>query len=443
MKLKQRVGDFRVRELLDRGYLSEKGDHRVYRVTKRKLTSVEAARAIAQEAGVEPNEVHIAGLKDRQGITTQYMSVARGKLVLIDSPDLKVEAIGSARHPLTSEFSQGNAFELTVRALRRDDLGRLRLNLPLMREHGVLDYFDDQRFGNLTHGQGWLFKDLAAGRVEAALKTLLAAPSPRDDERHQRFKQGLERHWGDWRECRDVAGKFGAHHSVFEHLTKNPGDFAGAFDHIASRIKLIHLYAWQSHLWNRAVVAFAREHLSLEETVVLECDEGTLLSHRGALPPALAAKPTFRLPGERLEDVPADELRYTTDALAQEGMTPAEMRIEGVRGFQLKGEERALVLRPAHLRVRPPEFDNLNPGCSLVKVRFELPRGSYATLVVKRLFARSVGEEKADDEERERRPSSWRDPRGYPRDRDRDRDAGRGERQRDQRGGHGRNRRDR
>ena len=44
MKLKQRVGDFRVRELLDRGYLSEKGDHRVYRVTKRKLTSVEAAR---------------------------------------------------------------------------------------------------------------------------------------------------------------------------------------------------------------------------------------------------------------------------------------------------------------------------------------------------------------------------------------------------------------
>ena len=82
MKLKQRVGDFRVRELLDRGYLSEKGDHRVYRVTKRKLTSVEAARAIAQEAGVEPNEVHIAGLKDRQGITTQYMSVARGKPVL-------------------------------------------------------------------------------------------------------------------------------------------------------------------------------------------------------------------------------------------------------------------------------------------------------------------------------------------------------------------------
>ena len=96
-------------------------------------------------------------------------------------------------------------FELTVRALRRDDLRRLRMNLPLMREHGVVDYFDDQRFGNLTHGQGWLFKDLAAGRIEAALKTLLAAASPRDDERHRRFKQGLERHWGDWRECRDVA----------------------------------------------------------------------------------------------------------------------------------------------------------------------------------------------------------------------------------------------
>jgi tRNA pseudouridine13 synthase len=261
-----------------------------------------------------------------------------------------------------------------------------------MRAHGLPNYFDDQRFGNLTHGQGWIFKDLAAGRFESALRTLLAARSPRDDERHRRFKQGLEQHWGDWRECRDVAGRFGAHHSVFEHLAKAPGDFAGAFDHVASRVKLIHLYAWQSHLWNRAVVAFVREPLPLEERVVFECTEGPLVSHRLAPPPALAAKPTFRLPGERLEDVPADERPFLEEALAAEGLVADQMRIESVRGFQLKGEDRALILRPAHLRVRPPELDNLNPGSSLVRIRFELSRGSYATLVVKRLFARSVGE---------------------------------------------------
>ncbi len=393
MRLKQRVGDFRVRELLRKDYLAERGEHRVYRVTKRKLTSTEAARALAEEAGVQPGEVQLAGLKDRQGLTIQYMSVARGKEVRLHTDRLKVEPVGFARSALSSACSLGNAFELTVRALRRSDLARLRAGLPVLRASGTVNYFDDQRFGNLTHGQGWIFKDLAAGRVEQALRALLVGRSPRDDERHRRFKEGVGEHWGDWRTCRDIAGRFGAHHSVFEHLTRNPGDFGGAFEHVATRLKLIHLYAWQSHLWNRAVTELVRSSLPVEECVVLECEEGPLLAYRGAPPPALAAKTTFRLPGERLEDVQdARELGLLEDALALEGLVGDQMHVAGVSGFQLKGEDRALLVRPEHLRVRPAEPDNLNPELWSVRIRFELPRGSYATLIVKRLFARSPAE---------------------------------------------------
>jgi len=266
MRLKQRVGDFRVRELLRRDYLASEGEHRVYRVTKRKLDSEEAARRLASEAGVERGEVQLAGLKDRQGLTIQYMSVARGREVHVTDAELKIEPAGFATRPLAGEDSLGNAFELTVRALDRRDLHYLRANLPLMRAHGMLNYFDDQRFGNLTHGQGWIYKGLCLGEIEAALKRLLAARSPRDDERHRRFKEGLEQHWGDWRECRDVAGRYGAHHSVFEHLAKAPQDFAGAFEHVSTRLRTIHLFAWQSHLWNRAVVDWLRGLVPLEPT---------------------------------------------------------------------------------------------------------------------------------------------------------------------------------
>lgn len=65
MKLKLRVGDFRVRELLAEDVVGERGGHRVYRVTKRKLTSPEAAEVLAKEAGVEIGDVSMAGLKDR------------------------------------------------------------------------------------------------------------------------------------------------------------------------------------------------------------------------------------------------------------------------------------------------------------------------------------------------------------------------------------------
>jgi tRNA pseudouridine13 synthase len=393
MRLKQRIGDFRVRELLSREYLAPAGDHRVYRVTKRKLTSDEAARALAAEAGVTPGEVQLAGLKDRQGITIQYMSLAHGREVRIESAELKIEPVGFARVALSSEHSHGNAFELTVRALRHSDVARLRASLPLVREHGTINYFDDQRFGNLTHGQGWIFKELCAGRSEQALRSLLGARSPRDDERHRRFKDALEASWGDWRACRDAAGRFGAHHSIFEHLARQSGDFAGAFEHVATRLKLIHLYAWQSHLWNRAAAELVRELVPVPERLVMECVEGRLLGYRAAPPPALLVRPTLRLPGEALEDlVDPEERRIFEALLAQEGLAPADMRVRGVGGFQLKGEERALIVRPGHLRVRPAEADNLNPGYGCVRIRFELGRGSYASLVVKRLFARGLGE---------------------------------------------------
>ena len=52
MRLKQRVGDFHVRELLHEDYVGEAGDHTVYRVTKRKLTTPEAVRVLARDADV-------------------------------------------------------------------------------------------------------------------------------------------------------------------------------------------------------------------------------------------------------------------------------------------------------------------------------------------------------------------------------------------------------
>ena len=57
MELKQRVGDFRVRELLRPDVLRPSGEFRVYRVIKRKLTSLEAAEALALEAGRAAGDV--------------------------------------------------------------------------------------------------------------------------------------------------------------------------------------------------------------------------------------------------------------------------------------------------------------------------------------------------------------------------------------------------
>ncbi len=214
MRIKEKVGDFRVRELLDDKYLRDRGPFRVYRVTKKKLTTIEAAAVLADRAGVGKAEVGLAGLKDRQGVTTQFMSAPRGRAVRLQTPELKIEAVGFAREPLSPAHSLGNAFDVRLRELSPRSLERIEVELQVVREHGIPNYFGEQRFGNLRHGQGWIARDLVVGEHERALQSLLCAKSESDNDRNRRFKAALSAKWGDWRTCREIAGKFGQHHSV-------------------------------------------------------------------------------------------------------------------------------------------------------------------------------------------------------------------------------------
>ena len=425
MRIKQLPEDFRVRELLADDVVGARGEHRVYRVIKRKLTSLQAAEALAESVGVQPSDVSLCGLKDRQGLTTQYMSVPRGKSTAIESDNLRIETVGFASRELSSDLSTGNAFELVMRGLDKPELDTLRRNLVALRKSGLINYFDEQRFGNLRHNQGWIALALLRGEHELALKTLLTATSTYENPRSREFKRRLVEVWGDWAACREVAGSFGQHHSVFEHLKRHPDEFGGAFFHVASRLRLIHLYAYQSHLWNRAVADLVRSHTKVEQRAVIDSEEGPLVYPAGEVELPLARDATFRLPGPRFADVTDEKQRgFLADALAEDGLVPAKFVIDGVPGFQIKGEDRPLFVEPRHLRVRPAERDTLNFPLQLVKVRFELPRGAYATLVVRRLLCDRLGErpprapsERFDAErDHDRRDEHARAPRRFERD---------------------------
>jgi tRNA pseudouridine13 synthase len=391
MKLKLRPTDFRVLEVLKDGYVTARGDHKVYRVTKRKLTSPEAASALAAAAGVEVAEVSMAGLKDRQGVTIQYMSVPGGKRVEIVEPDLRIEPVGCADRPIESTDSAGNAFEINVRAISKTELNALRRNLDVVRAIGVPNYFDDQRFGNVRYHQGWVARDLMLGRAEDALRRLLTARSEYEGEDDARFKAALDESWGQWERCWSIAKRHGQHRSLFEHLREYTTDFAGAFRYVATRIRLIHLFAWQSHLFNRALAERVRQTVPLDGRVVLPCLEGPLVCPANTWPADLDA--TLALPGAGLAEVSgAAEFALFRDLLAEEGLSPGQHRIEGIEGFGLKAERREVRVVPRHLRVRPAEPDRENRGLSMVRLRFELPRGAYASLVVKRLLATATDE---------------------------------------------------
>ena len=385
MRLKRVQDDFRVFEVLDEGLLGE-GEWTLYRVTKRGLTTFEAVDRIAKEAGVSRDEIAYAGFKDKDGITGQFMTVRGGRPVNYKDPQLTVRPVGKAPRALTSQDNQANSFEIVLRDLEADDMRRVRINVDQVKRLGLPAYFDDQRFGCLRHGQGFVVRKLLAGDVEGAVRDLMCAPSPYGSEAIEGFKARLARRWGHWGElaqyCRRRRGE-----SLFAHLAEQPDDFAGALTRgISSRERTIHLFAYQSHLWNRAAALWIRSVVDPEELGWLPCDDGALPVYRSLDDSAYQALGGARLPlfgtGTELE---GDARRHYHAVFRAEGVDPEGFLALDLPGFRPIGEDRPLLMEPSFLRVAPAEPDEIFKRRRKMRVRFTLPRGRYATLVAKRL----------------------------------------------------------
>src|SRR5205823_11146859 len=123
LKLKLSPEDFRVDELVE--WREDSGGvHAIYRIRKRKLTTFEAMRLLAARGRVPLDRLSYVGLKDRQGVTTQYVSIEgaelRGKI-----GGIHYELVGRAREPLSSQHLRGNEFSIDVSDLGPAEPGEL------------------------------------------------------------------------------------------------------------------------------------------------------------------------------------------------------------------------------------------------------------------------------------------------------------------------------
>ena len=89
------------------------------------------------------------------------------------------------------------------------------------------------------------------------------------------------------------------------------------------------------------------------------------------------------LPSARLKLEPGDRRAEVVNAvLAEEGLALRDLQVRGVRELFFSRGERAALYRPQQLTFQATP-DERHPGQHKLLLHFELPRGSYATLLVK------------------------------------------------------------
>ncbi len=127
---------------------SGEGTHTFVYLEKRGITTEEAVARLCAALGCSRDEAGTAGIKDRQSVARQWVSVPCAEpdqVSALELPDLTILSAERHPHKLRTGHLRGNRFTLTVRGTT-DGIERARAILAAL-AGGAPNYFGSQRFG--------------------------------------------------------------------------------------------------------------------------------------------------------------------------------------------------------------------------------------------------------------------------------------------------------
>jgi tRNA pseudouridine13 synthase len=393
MKIKQLPEDFEVEELTD-AVPAAVGPYAFYRMEKRGWSTLDALAAIRRRWKIDLRRLSYGGLKDRHGHTIQYFTILHGPERNLTHHAVAVRHLGRLAEPYTSRDIRSNRFQITLRGLNDAEVPVLQQAVEEIRRDGLPNYFDDQRFGSVGGAGEFVARLLVRGQFEEALRLALAGEYEHDRAEQKREKAVLRRLWGNWPGCKEQLPK-GHARSLVDYLVHHPGDFRGAVARLRPELRGLYLSAYQSHLWNRMLARWLVQHCRPEQLLPVHLRLGNVPFPRRLDPEQLAGLAPLQLPlPSARTKLAADDPRWplVDSVLAEEGLVLSQLQVKGIRELFFSKGERAALCRPAGLscELQP---DEVNKGREKAILAFDLPRGSYATLIVKRIQAAAQEDE--------------------------------------------------
>ncbi|MFW6265383.1 MAG: tRNA pseudouridine(13) synthase TruD [Halanaeroarchaeum sp.] len=403
--LRDRLEDFRV---VEREHFStepadaDPGDYPwlVVRATLSGRDTNDFAREFANRVGISRERVTWAGTKDKHAVTTQLFSV-RG-LDAADVPDVSnadIEVVGRAGRGLQFGDLLGNEFEIVVRDPPRPSqatevTGQLEAfggGVP-----AVPNYFGHQRFGSyrpITHEVGLA---IVRGEWERAVMAYLGNPNENEPESSRAARRFVEE-TRDWTAALDEFPRRLRYertmlHSLVETGGTEPADFRAAIETFPENIQRLFVNAAQSYAFNLMLSERLDRGLPFHEPIPgdVACFADTDAPASFPLPDVDReqrvtagrvdvvgrhcrrgrAFVTAPLVGTETELADGEQGEIEREVLSDLDLAPEDFDLPGA--FDSRGTRRAILLPFDPSIARDP-----------LTVSFSLPKGSYATVVLR------------------------------------------------------------
>ena len=431
--LKTRVEDFRVEESSKVPALDDKGRFTVARVTMTNWETNRYLRRLARSCGINKNRIFSSGLKDKRAITTQILVIdaPRRKVESVEIPDSSIEVLGRTHQKVAMGDHDGNRFTITVRGCCDESGSPIDAKEAMSRVHSIRDglakamgsdafpnWIGPQRFGSTRPVTPQVGAAVIEGDFERAVNLYVGMEGSREGREAEAFRSSW-REGGDPEKSLELAPeRLGYESAMLKHLIKKPGDYVGAFKTLPNSLQLLMVHSIQSLAFNHSLSERIVSGLSL-----IEPELGDLvapLASNGRIDVGKMAHVsqtnlercrrncklgrlvvTGPLPGRDSSPAEGGPGKHEEEGIRLAGLEGADWFVNQIPRLTTSGTRRALSVPFHDISVeQAPEADSLSqrweegplegdrwhPEGASLRLRFTLPAGAYATVMMREIM---------------------------------------------------------
>jgi len=387
LKLKVIPEDFIVEEIASLPF-KYKGIFSVFSLMKKGWNTGGLLLKLSRELKIPSQNFSYGGKKDRHAKTFQYITIKDSKTNNFKEDNYSLEFAGFMDRPMGPDLIDGNKFEITVRKLSEEEIKNAEGEIEKVKKYGYPNYFDDQRFGSFDSEHGFIAEKILKKHYNGALKIYLTSIQPGDKKEEKERAKFFSENWKNWELCLSHA-KTDFEKIAFESLARTTKGILPLLKHIPREEMSMFISAYQSYLWNgllNKIILKKAEHFSEYKGTVYNYIFYDSLNEK-----IFEYLKELYLPTPDSKAKMPDEFSQVNynKVLEENGIRSSIFGNMKIRQAFFKSFDRKAIIIPEKFSFEVLE-DEIYKGNKKLILKFILPRGSYGTMLVKRLFSKPV-----------------------------------------------------
>jgi tRNA pseudouridine13 synthase len=383
MKLRQKPEDFIVEEISSIKPIDKPDGYKIYMLEKTGLETFSLLGYLSKKFRISTRDIGISGMKDKHALTRQYVSMpAKCDVKDYAEKNFALKFLGYANKQIELGDHEQNRFIITVRALRRIDLEKIIPRIESLKQYGVPNYFDSQRFGSAVHKE-FIAKYLLSGDIETAMKIYLTFYLKTEPKQTKDDKRNIAENWTNLDRVTVNDNRL----KVIIEEYKKTKDWLKTYLRINEQIRDMFFKAYQSYIWNEGIKEMLKKYIPANELYPVDYNMGNVLFFK-RMPTNISLPKEFGTIAGNKNALTSTEQDFISIVLKKEGIAWERFSSENLARFNTKlaTNKRETIVRPFDFEISTPEADELNSNASKITLKFSLSKGSYATIITKKIF---------------------------------------------------------